>query len=76
MLHQYTSSQQYAPTRIGTTIRAILSEGNLRQVQKGEDDPQTEADRQAQVLLVSAFLSKWPSIKVVGEEVGGVYSTK
>ncbi|KNC84540.1 hypothetical protein SARC_03243 [Sphaeroforma arctica JP610] len=40
------------------------------QVQKGEDDPQTEADRQAQVLLVSAFLSKWPTIKVVGEEGG------
>lgn len=36
---------------------------------QGEFDPQTIADRAAQKCIITSLLQKFPSVKIVGEEV-------
>eukprot|EP01134_Creolimax_fragrantissima_P003459 CFRG3459T1 len=68
LLLQLVATGLEASQRAGVVIRSILADGALKEVQKGIDDPQTEADRQAQVVLVSSFKSQWPMLKVIAEE--------
>ncbi|KAK2705965.1 3'(2'),5'-bisphosphate nucleotidase 1-like isoform X2 [Artemia franciscana] len=55
----------------GKIIRDIMYKGELGVIQKGtggENDPQTEADRQAQKLIISVLTRDFPKLKIVGEE--------
>eukprot|EP00127_Corallochytrium_limacisporum_P005756 Clim_evm135s210 gene=Clim_evmTU135s210 len=57
----------------GLVIREILKKGDLGVVDKGaaqnEDfDPQTEADRRAQQLIVATLSKEFPMVHLVGEE--------
>ena len=51
-----------------SSIRRILSSGQLGIVDKGTDDLQTEADRFAQKTIVSRLRHHFPTLKVIGEE--------
>jgi 3'(2'), 5'-bisphosphate nucleotidase len=57
----------------GATIKQVHSSGQLKiQIkgysETGVEDPLTEADTKAQVVIVDGLLSKWPALKIVAEE--------
>lgn len=52
----------------GKVIRDIMKGGELGIVDKGIDDPQTEADRRAQQLIFASLVKKFPKIAIFGEE--------
>ncbi|CAD7084960.1 unnamed protein product [Hermetia illucens] len=54
--------------RAGVIIRDIMKTGELGIVDKGKDDPQTEADRTAQQCIVASLTKLFPSVKIIGEE--------
>lgn len=56
--------------RAGVIIRDVLKQGDLGIVDKGKNDPQTEADRSAQRCIIASLANKFPSIKIIGEEGG------
>lgn len=56
--------------RAGVIIRDVLKQGDLGIVDKGKNDPQTEADRSAQRCIIASLAKKFPSIKIIGEEGG------
>lgn len=51
-------------------IRDIMSKGDLNVVDKGKKDfdPQTEADRQCQQLIVGSLLTQYKNLTIIGEE--------
>ncbi|EDV94387.1 3'(2'),5'-bisphosphate nucleotidase 1 [Drosophila grimshawi] len=56
--------------RAGGIIRDVLKQGDLGIVDKGMNDPQTEADRSAQRCIIASLAKKFPSIQIIGEEGG------
>lgn len=52
----------------GQIIREIMEGGDLGTIEKGIDDPQTEADRRSQRLIVASLARLFPKVKVIGEE--------
>lgn len=62
------SASVAAARKSGAIIRQITQKGDLKIKDKGYDDPQTEADRQAQHCIVATLQSRFPGICVVGEE--------
>lgn len=53
-------------------IQSILAKGDLGVIDKGSEtayDPQTEADRAAQYLIVQSLQKKFKNICIIGEEV-------
>ncbi|CAG0887977.1 unnamed protein product [Cyprideis torosa] len=52
----------------GSLIRAVHSSGVLGTIDKGIDDPQTEADRQSHACIVNSLKKKFPEVLVIGEE--------
>ncbi|BFF92130.1 3'(2')-5'-bisphosphate nucleotidase 1 [Drosophila madeirensis] len=56
--------------RAGGIIRDVLKKGDLGIVDKGKNDPQTEADRSAQRCIIASLTKKFPSVKIIGEEGG------
>ncbi|ALC46919.1 CG7789 [Drosophila busckii] len=56
--------------RAGGIIRDVLNKGDLGIVDKGVNDPQTEADRSAQRCIIASLNRQFPSIKIIGEEGG------
>ena len=69
LLHQALLSARLA----ARVIRDVRLQGNLGVLEKGDGsntvpDPQTEADRRAEALIVAALREKFPDVKIVGEE--------
>ncbi|XP_033167411.1 3'(2'),5'-bisphosphate nucleotidase 1 [Drosophila mauritiana] len=56
--------------RAGGIIRDVLKKGDLGIVDKGKNDPQTEADRSAQRCIIASLAKKFPTVKIIGEEGG------
>jgi len=56
--------------RAGGIIRDVLKKGDLGIVDKGKNDPQTEADRSAQRCIIASLTKKFPTVKIIGEEGG------
>lgn len=54
--------------RVNKIIRDVMDKGDLGVVDKGKNDPQTEADRSAQKCIVQSLLRKFPGLTVIGEE--------
>ncbi|XP_065831721.1 3'(2'),5'-bisphosphate nucleotidase 1-like [Oscarella lobularis] len=54
--------------RAGQHIRDVLQSGKLAVVEKGVDDPQTEADRRSQRCILASLKSQYPNVTVIGEE--------
>ncbi|GBP24314.1 3'(2'),5'-bisphosphate nucleotidase 1 [Eumeta japonica] len=54
--------------RAGKIVRDVITKGELGIVEKGKDDYQTEADRSAQRCIISSLASKFPNLKIIGEE--------
>eukprot|EP00794_Sanderia_malayensis_P020127 gene20127-22099_t len=58
----------------GSAIRGILQTGDLKVVDKGQHepggkfDPQTEADRAAQRIIIGSLTKQFPGLKIIGEE--------
>ncbi|XP_065661519.1 3'(2'),5'-bisphosphate nucleotidase 1 [Hydra vulgaris] len=56
----------------GHIIRSVLNSGQLGVIDKAIDgeefDPQTEADRSAQCVIIGSLKSQFPGINVIGEE--------
>lgn len=52
----------------GKIIRNVMEKGELGIVEKGIDDPQTEADRSSQRLIVASLTKLFPKVKIIGEE--------
>ncbi|ESN92499.1 hypothetical protein HELRODRAFT_186138 [Helobdella robusta] len=52
----------------GRIIRDILKTGDLGIVEKGLNDLQTEADRNAQKCIVSSLMKAFPDVAIIGEE--------
>ncbi|GMT15027.1 hypothetical protein PFISCL1PPCAC_6324, partial [Pristionchus fissidentatus] len=55
----------------GDLIKGILAKGDLGVIDKGSEtmyDPQTEADRAAQYLIVQSLQKKFSKINIIGEE--------
>lgn len=61
----------------GGVLRDIMASGNLGIVDKGgQNNVQTEADRKAQLLIVSSFMRQIPEATVIGEEDDIDYDTE
>jgi 3'(2'), 5'-bisphosphate nucleotidase len=54
--------------RAGEIIRDVMSKGELGIIDKGKNDPQTEADRSAQRMIIASLNELYPNVKVIGEE--------
>lgn len=57
---------------MNSVIQSILAKGDLGVIDKGSEtayDPQTEADRAAQYLIVQSLQKKFKKICIIGEEV-------
>ncbi|GLH03546.1 Putative inositol monophosphatase 3 [Gryllus bimaculatus] len=54
--------------RAGDIIRNVMAQGDLRIVEKGKNDYQTEADRSAQQCIIKSLERQFPSITIIGEE--------
>lgn len=54
--------------RAGCIIREIMKKGDLGIVDKGVNDPQTEADRSAQSCIIASLTHHFPDVKIIGEE--------
>lgn len=54
--------------KAGSIVRQVMSSGNLGIVDKGINDLQTLADRQAQACIISSLEHRFPGICVIGEE--------
>jgi len=71
LLRVVASSVEIA-NRAGAAIRNIMASGNLAVVDKDDSgkefDPQTEADRTAQRIIVGSLEKKYPGLCVIGEE--------
>eukprot|EP00123_Amoebidium_parasiticum_P014604 comp22572_c0_seq1/m.34441 comp22572_c0_seq1/g.34441 ORF comp22572_c0_seq1/g.34441 comp22572_c0_seq1/m.34441 type:complete len:294 (-) comp22572_c0_seq1:188-1069(-) len=67
-MQQLLATSLAATQRAGGIIRSIMLGGQLGLVQKGYDDPQTEADRQAQACIVASLKAAWPHLRVIAEE--------
>ncbi|XP_063696747.1 3'(2'),5'-bisphosphate nucleotidase 1-like [Culicoides brevitarsis] len=52
----------------GKIIRNVMEKGELGIVEKGVDDPQTEADRSSQRLILASLTKLFPKVKIIGEE--------
>jgi len=62
--------------KAGAVLRDIMASGKLGIVDKGGiNNVQTEADRKAQLLIVSSFTEQCPKATVIGEEDDIDYST-
>lgn len=57
-----------AAEKAGKIIRQVMSSGNLEIVLKGVNDPQTAADRSAQVTILSILSKRFPKLTIIGEE--------
>ncbi|KAK9497569.1 hypothetical protein O3M35_004268 [Rhynocoris fuscipes] len=57
-----------AAERAGEVIRQVMSSGNLDIVLKGVNDPQTAADRSAQITITSILKNRFPKLTIIGEE--------
>ncbi|XP_019850537.1 PREDICTED: 3'(2'),5'-bisphosphate nucleotidase 1-like [Amphimedon queenslandica] len=62
------SASVCAANKSGAIIREVLKTGELGIVQKGVNDPQTEADRRAQRCISATIQSRFPEINLIGEE--------
>ena len=71
LLRVVASSVEIA-NRAGAAIRNIMASGNLAVVDKDDSgkefDPQTEADRTAQRIIVGSLEKKYPGLCVIEEE--------
>jgi 3'(2'), 5'-bisphosphate nucleotidase len=63
------SASVCAANRSSAIIREVLQKGSLGIIDKGVNDPQTEADRRAQRCIVATLQHRFPGINVIGEEV-------
>lgn len=54
--------------RAGNIVRDIMSKGDLRIVDKGVNDLQTEADRSVQRCIMASLNSQFPNVTIIGEE--------
>lgn len=52
----------------GIIIRNVMEKGELGIVDKGIDDPQTEADRSSQRLILASITNMFPKVQIIGEE--------
>jgi len=73
MLLKVVASSVAIARRSGAVIRGILKGGDLGIIDKSEHepgkfDPQTEADRAAQRIIVGSLTRQFPGLKVIGEE--------
>ncbi|XP_014283976.1 3'(2'),5'-bisphosphate nucleotidase 1 isoform X1 [Halyomorpha halys] len=62
------ASSVAAASKAGEIIKNVLTKGDLGIVEKGVNDPQTEADRSAQKCIVQTLRSKFPGMTIIGEE--------
>ena len=71
-LMKVVASSVVIANRAGGVIRRIMQSGELATVNKagtGEQfDPQTQADRSAQDMIVGSLAKQYPTLKVIGEE--------
>uniref|UniRef100_A0A336JZT8 3'(2'),5'-bisphosphate nucleotidase 1 n=1 Tax=Culicoides sonorensis TaxID=179676 RepID=A0A336JZT8_CULSO len=52
----------------GKIIRNVMEKGELGVIDKGIDDPQTEADRSSQRLILASLTKLFPKVQIIGEE--------
>jgi len=67
LMRLMASSIKIAPAA-GKIIRDVMAGGQLGIVEKGVNDPQTEADRSAQRLILASLKKLFPNVQVIGEE--------
>jgi len=72
ILMKIMASSVVIANRAGVVIRDIMETGNLGIVNKAEHgdpiDPQTQADRSAQDMIIGSLSKQYPGLCVVGEE--------
>lgn len=74
VLHSHIHIGQLLTACIGSTvhsgriIRKIYKEGRLNVQNKGEGDPQTQADITSQKYICDSLKQVWPTLQIVGEE--------
>lgn len=68
LLSRLMASSVTAVARAGKIIQDVLSEGELKIVEKGKNDLQTEADRSAERCIIASLSRKFPDVKIIGEE--------
>lgn len=68
LLLRLVQSSIAAANQAGRIIRDVMSGGELGVVDKGVDDPQTEADRRAQRCIVGHLQRQFPRLRIIGEE--------
>eukprot|EP01103_Thecamoeba_quadrilineata_P004876 TRINITY_DN14752_c0_g1_i1.p1 TRINITY_DN14752_c0_g1~~TRINITY_DN14752_c0_g1_i1.p1 ORF type:complete len:311 (-),score=39.18 TRINITY_DN14752_c0_g1_i1:36-968(-) len=67
-LLRLVSASVRASVQAGHIIRHILQKGDLAVIDKGHNDPQTEADRSAQRCILSLLTSQFPRVTFIAEE--------
>jgi len=68
VLLRLISSSIAIANHAGNIIRDVMAKGELGIVQKGVNDPQTEADRRAQQCIIGSLMKQFPRITIIGEE--------
>lgn len=68
LLLRVIASSVNAATRAGKIIRDVMTKGELGIVDKGKNDPQTEADRSAQRCIIASLSRQFPNVAIIGEE--------
>lgn len=69
LLMRLIASSVSCATKAGMIIKETMKTGNLNIIDKGINDLQTEADRNAQRCIVNSLTQKFPKITIIGEEV-------
>ncbi|RDD47348.1 3'(2'),5'-bisphosphate nucleotidase 1 [Trichoplax sp. H2] len=67
LLRMVASSVSLAASA-GQHIRRIMKTGHLEVIDKGINDPQTEADRVAQQHIIGSLIRQYPKATIIGEE--------
>ncbi|XP_046433572.1 3'(2'),5'-bisphosphate nucleotidase 1 [Neodiprion fabricii] len=68
LLLRVVASSVTVAGRAGKIIRDVMTGGELNIVNKGKNDPQTEADRSAQRCIVASLSRQFPNVAIIGEE--------
>ncbi|KAM4694093.1 3'(2'),5'-bisphosphate nucleotidase 1 [Discoglossus pictus] len=69
LLMRLVASAYSVAEKAGTTVRNVMSEGDLGIVQKtGANDLQTKADRLVQQNICASLAKKFPKLTIIGEE--------
>jgi fructose-1,6-bisphosphatase/inositol monophosphatase family enzyme len=63
-----------AAQRAGNEIRKVWKSGNLGIKDKGNDDPFTIADVNAQKLIMGLLSKQFPELPMIGEEDIGIFT--